>query len=207
MAWNARYYFAYTEGINKYWFNSDFSGGPIVEQATHFCDLSRYVVGDVDMSSLSTVMLKDNDPSGAGKLSHTQDFEDELASEKRIPRVTISHWKFENGGVGTMMHSVALGGSRYEANIDVQLDGLKMSLIEPYDDTCTLRVRSMFDGQPNKDQEFKFTFDKDDYYLTEMQCFMSAAKNRDQSLIRSSYEDALKTYELTWAIRSGGEKS
>lgn len=202
MAFNARYYFAYTEGVNKYWFNTEFSGGPIVEQATHFCDLARYIVGDVDMTSLHTIMLNDSDEGGAGKLRHVT-AEDEIPSDKRIPRVTLSHWKFVNGGLGTLMHSVTLPGSRYQATIDVQLDGLQLSLIDPYEPTSILRVRNIEGPDPNKDQDF--VFENDDTYLRELDTFMKAVRQRKQSLIKSSYEDAAKTYELTWAIRRQGE--
>ncbi|XP_033751501.1 uncharacterized protein UNK4.17-like [Pecten maximus] len=157
MAFNARYYFAYTEGINKYWFNTEFSGGPIVEQATHFCDLARYIVGDVDMTSLHTIMLNDSDKSGVGKLKHVPgNAEDDIPSNKRIPRVTLSHWRFEDGGLGTLMHSITLPGSRYQATIDVQLDGLQLSLIDPYESTSILRVRNLEGGNPNQDQDFRF---------------------------------------------------
>ncbi|XP_033741441.1 uncharacterized protein UNK4.17-like [Pecten maximus] len=203
-AFNARYYFAYTEGVNKTWFNTDFFGGPIVEQATHFCDLARYIVGDVDMTSLHTIMLNDCDKGGAGNLNHLLDrAEDDIPSNKRIPRVTLSHWRFEDGGLGTLMHSITLPGSRYQATIDVQLDGLQLSLIDPYESTSILRVRNLEGGNPNQDQDF--VFDNDDKYLRELDTFIKAVRQRKQSLIKSSYEDATKTYELTWAIRRQGE--
>ncbi|KAK3608320.1 hypothetical protein CHS0354_030770 [Potamilus streckersoni] len=206
MAFNARYYFAYTEGINKYWFNEDFSGGPIVEQATHFCDLARYIVGDIDMASVRCIMVKDTDEGDAGHLSHVPNHaEEDIPPAKRIPRVTISHWKFQNGGVGTLMHSVALPGTRYEANIDVQLDGLKLSLIEPYEKHCTLRVRNITSADPNEHQDF--TFEDDDSYLREIETFIHAVRERDQSNIKSSYDDAAKTYQMTWAIRRAGDKN
>ncbi|XP_060074902.1 uncharacterized protein LOC132554595 [Ylistrum balloti] len=204
MAFNARYYFAYTEGVNKYWFNTEFSGGPIVEQATHFCDLARYIVGDIDMTSLHTIMLNDTDKGDAGKLMYVADkAEDDIPANKRIPRVTLSHWRFQDSGLGTLMHSVTLPGSRYQATIDVQLDGLQLSLIDPYESTSVLRVRNLKGGNPNQDQDF--VFENDDTYLRELETFIKAVRQRNQSLIKSSYEDAMKTYELTWAIRRQGE--
>lgn len=200
MAFNARYYFAYTKAINKYWFNEDFSGGPIVEQATHFCDLARFIVSDVDTDTIHTLLLKDSDPSNAGHLAYVpEQAEDDIAPEKRIPRVTMSHWRFKDGGLGTLMHSVALPGTRYEANIDVQLDGLKLSLIEPYEKDCILRVRSIKNDEANQDQDF--TFPSDDSYLTELGTFLTAVRNNDPSLVKSSYSDAALTYQMTWAIR------
>ncbi|XP_033725076.1 uncharacterized protein UNK4.17-like [Pecten maximus] len=204
MAFNARYYFAYTEGINKYWFNTAISGGPIIEQATHFCDIARYIVGEIDMTSLHTLMVKDSDKGGVGKLNHIlNNAEDDIPSDKRIPRVTISHWRFEDGGLGTLMHSLTLPGSRYQVTFEVQLDGLQLSLIDPYGSTSILRVRSLEGGNPNQDQDF--VFENDDMYLRELDTFIKAVRQRKQSLIKSSYEDAKKTYDLTWAILGQGE--
>ena len=97
------------------------------------------------------------------------------------------------------MHSIALPGTRYEANIDVQLDGLKLSMIEPYEKQCVLRVRSTEFTDWNADHDF--TFEDDDTYYTELDTFLKAVRTRDQSLVESSYADAAKTYSMTWAIR------
>lgn len=200
MALNARYYAAYTDGVSKYWFNGDLSGGPIIEQATHFCDLARFIVSDVDLSTVHSLQLKDSDPSGAGHLAHIPNHEEEeIPPERRNPRVTMSHWRFKDGGLGTLGHSAVLPGRRYETNIDVQLDGLKLSLIEPYGKDCILRVRNINNKDPNQDQDF--TFPTDDCYLTELQAFMKAIRTNDTSLIRSTYSDAALTYQFTWAIQ------
>lgn len=206
MSFNARYYYAYTEMTNIYWYNAELSGGPIVEQATHFCDLARYIVGDVDLATVHTLMLDSDDRSGAGHIAHVPlGAEDGIPARKKIPRVTVSHWRFADGGLGCLTHSIALPGVRYEANIDVQLDGLKLSLIEPYQDSCILRVRNMEKGRRDEDRDF--TFEGSDSYSTELKTFMESVRTNDQSVIKSSYADAVKTYELTWAIRLSGEQN
>ena len=48
-------------------------------------------------------------------------------------------------------------------------------------------------------------FAVDDPYLTEDAAFVDAVRRGDGSPIRSSYADAMKTYELTWAIRRRAE--
>lgn len=195
MSFNARYYFAYTEGVNAGWYDEKITGGPIVEQATHFCDLD----------TVQTLMLRDSDAGGAGRLSRVPvEAEKHIPVEKRIPRVTMSNWRFKDGGIGTLMHSIALPGYRYEANIDVQLDCMKLSLIEPYENSCILRVRSIKNEDPNKDQDF--TFKGQDAYLTELETFIQAIRQGNQSLIQSSYADATETYKLTWEIRNKGVK-
>lgn len=206
MAFNARYYYAYSDGVNKYWYNQNLSGGPIVEQATHLCDLGRYIVGDVNLDTVHTIMLRDNDPSGAGCLSHLpHDGEEDIPPGQKLPRVTLSHWRFQDGAVGTLMHSIAIPGSRYEATVEVQLDGMELSLIRPYEDECILRVRDIKSGDPNKDVDY--TFRGNDSYYNELSTFVKAVKSGDKSGIKSSYEDASKTYLLTWKIRRMGEQN
>lgn len=42
------------ESIDKpAWWNKSKDMGPVIEQGTHFCDLSRYFGGDVDMNSIA----------------------------------------------------------------------------------------------------------------------------------------------------------
>ena len=66
------------------------SAGPIVEQGTHFCDLSRYFGGDVDISTVSAHSLEWYEE--AGKLSKQKIDESLIKEENRIPRVTAATW-------------------------------------------------------------------------------------------------------------------
>ncbi len=66
------------------------SHGPIVEQGTHFCDLSRYFGGDVDISSVSAHSLDWDEK--AGRLSKMRIDESKISPENRIPRVTAATW-------------------------------------------------------------------------------------------------------------------
>ena len=65
-------------------------GGPIIEQATHFCDLSRYFGGDVDLSTLHATTLEWDEPAGA--LAKVPVDESRVKPENRIPRVTSANW-------------------------------------------------------------------------------------------------------------------
>lgn len=67
-----------------------FSAGPIVEQGTHFCDLSRYFGGEVDISSVAAHSLEWDEE--AGHLSKMNVDEGKIAPENRIPRVTAATW-------------------------------------------------------------------------------------------------------------------
>ncbi|KAE8973255.1 hypothetical protein PR003_g27333, partial [Phytophthora rubi] len=54
----ARYNCTYANIPSPFWWNSEHCGGPIVEQATHFADISRYLVGEVDMDTVYSRSVK-----------------------------------------------------------------------------------------------------------------------------------------------------
>ena len=66
------------------------SAGPIIEQGTHFCDLSRYFGGEVDMSTVVAHSLEWDE--NAGHLSKMSVDESVIAPDDRIPRVTSATW-------------------------------------------------------------------------------------------------------------------
>ena len=196
---NARYNCAYSEFDHPYLWDSRKSGGPIVEQATHFCDLIRYFAGNVSLDTIKGVSVPAAATEGhVGALAHVPSVvkESDVPIEARIPRVTIAHWQFEEGGIGCLNHGLTLWGKRYEASIDLWADGLRITLEEPYQPNCVLRVRRGF-----TDKEEVFTFPAADPYLEEDRAFLEAVRTGNQNLIRSSYEDASKTYELSWGIK------
>lgn len=74
--------------ISKFNFTS--SGGPIIEQGTHFCDLSRYFGGEVDLESVHAHSLEWDE--NAGQLSQMRIDESKIAPENRVPRATVATW-------------------------------------------------------------------------------------------------------------------
>lgn len=56
---------AYEHSTKLAWWNKSIDCGPIVEQATHFCDLSRYFGGEVDLRSIMAHALEWDAPPGA----------------------------------------------------------------------------------------------------------------------------------------------
>lgn len=190
---------AYSELDRPFWWDIKTSGGPIVEQATHLCDLLRYFGGEVDFSQLTGIAIPaSDDPSEVGYLSTAPLVvkEQNVLSQDRIPRLTSAQWKFTNGTVGSLTHGVSLHCQRYEANIEIWADGLRIVLEEPYQPECKLRVRRGY-----TDDEEIFTFRNVDPYYKEDEVFLKAVRSGDSNLIRSTYEDAFKTYALSWAIR------
>ena len=64
MATIARYANAYDSILKPDWWDKAKSAGPVIEQGTHFCDLSRYFGGDVDMSTVMAHSLEWNENAG-----------------------------------------------------------------------------------------------------------------------------------------------
>lgn len=128
MATNARYVMAYEHTAKLDWWDKARSCGPIVEQATHFCDLSRYFGGEVDLETVMAHSLEHDEP--AGKLSKMPVPEDQITPDQRIPRITCATWKYESGAVGSLTHAVALQGYNYATEIDIIADGYQLRLVD-----------------------------------------------------------------------------
>ncbi len=144
MGINARYNCAYSMSKNHIWWDKMKSGGPIVEQATHFCDLMRYIGGEVRLETISALAIPaSDDKNQPGYLSKIKPMNNESTLDKnhRVPRLTSAHWLFFSGAVGNLTHLVSLHGVTYETAIEVWADGLRMALEEPYFPKCKLRVR------------------------------------------------------------------
>ncbi|KAF8311265.1 hypothetical protein DL93DRAFT_2083477 [Clavulina sp. PMI_390] len=204
MATTARYVAAYDRIVQTHWWNKSKSCGPIVEQATHFCDLSRYFGGEVDQTTIQATSVEFYED--VGKLDSMPFDENELIpATERIPRVTTAFWKYDTGAIGALTHVVALHGGEYACDFEVYADGFLLKLIDPYN-APELRVR-----QPGVEKETIYTFADDDPFYTEASNFINAVEGNklasEDTELLSSYEDACKTYGFTWAIREASEKA
>lgn len=93
---NARYFMAYEYARKLDWWNKSRSCGPVVEQATHFIDLIRFLAGDDNEALLETVKataVQHFEPVGA--LSKLGFDESEIPQAERVPRVTSAFWKHQ----------------------------------------------------------------------------------------------------------------
>ena len=93
---NARYFMAYEYARKLDWWNKSRSCGPVVEQATHFIDLIRFLAGNDNEALLVSVRattVKHTEP--AGKLSKLGFDEGVIPPEERVPRVTSAFWKHQ----------------------------------------------------------------------------------------------------------------
>ncbi|WVW83941.1 hypothetical protein I302_105964 [Kwoniella bestiolae CBS 10118] len=200
----ASYLFAYdfaAKDFYGYWSKSR-EPGPIVTQATHICDLTRYLTPPVLLDSIHTNTVEHTDP--AGKLSILRFDEQNLVKpEDRIPRITSSTWRYENGATGSLLHAVCLHEGDYDCELMILADGWKFRLVDPYGTSPRLYVR-----KPGTTEEVRTIFTDDDCYLSEIEAIIDVIDGKsDRSVILSPYEDAIKTYEFTWAIRLAGEKA
>ena len=157
---NGRYVMAYEYLSKSWWWNKKQSLGPVIEQATHFCDLARYFGGEVDLSTVFAHSLEHNEP--AGKLHKLNVDEEAIPPEDRIPRVTSATWKYESGAVGSLMHCVALHGQDFFTHLDVFADGYYLRLVDPYH-APTLYVR-----RPGDDREETYRYSEDDPFFSEV---------------------------------------
>ncbi|KAG8764294.1 hypothetical protein FRC11_005098 [Ceratobasidium sp. 423] len=200
MATSARYVCAYEAIAKPDWWDKSRDQGPIVEQGTHFCDLSRYFGGDVDISSVMAHSVEwDEEP---GHLAKIPIDENKISPENRIPRVTTATWKYENGAVGTLTHAVALHGKNYSCELEVYLDGYQMRLVDPY------HIPTLYIRRPGDDYEETYRFGDDDPFFSEASgSYALICHGEGTAEILSTYEDACKTYEFTWAIRLASERS
>jgi predicted dehydrogenase len=197
----AQYNSTYTAIAKPFWWTLDHSGGPIVEQGTHFCDLARFFGGDVDLSTVSACAIGAHEALGQLGCMPTIPGTDvpvdrDIPADQQIPRATVAVWKFTSGAVGSLTHASLLQGIKYSAILDVWADGLMMSLRDPYH-KCEVAVR-----KPGEEEEQVLAFEDDDPYLAEDEAFIGKVMEVPSSgPIHSLYADAYKSYELTWAIR------
>ncbi|GFZ45624.1 Uncharacterized protein JCM24511_03352, partial [Saitozyma sp. JCM 24511] len=182
MATNARYSCAYEAIAKPAWWNKAIDMGPVIEQGTHFCDLSRYFGGDVDIDSVVAKSIEWYEKPG--ELSKIPIDESKIPEDNRIPRLTSAVWKYENGAVGSFTHAVALQGHAYACELEVWADGYHMRLVDPYQ-APTLYVR-----RPGDDHEERHIYTDDDPFFSEVSSFIDCIEGGPDPHILSSFEDA-----------------
>lgn len=195
---NARYNCAYSTIGKMSWWDNAQSGGPIVEQATHFVDIARYLAGDIKLDSIRAMSIKSTDAAGA--LSKVPVDEKTIPTNQQVPRVTTAMWKFESGAVGTLTHSVLLHGWSYDTQLEVSGDGYSIVLTDPYD-------KNLITFRGPGDEHLRTMTVPNDPYWEEIETFIDAVQTKNAQKIKSSYADAFKTYEATWAIRRAAEEN
>ncbi|GAA5828530.1 hypothetical protein JCM11251_000837 [Rhodosporidiobolus azoricus] len=189
----ARYYMAYEYAQKPAWWNKKISCGPIVEQATHLASLSLLFGGPASLPSVRTHTVEHDE--APGKLSKIGIDEEAIPADSRIPRYTASVWKYEGGAVGSLTHVVGLHGATYQTEFEVICDGYTFKLFDMYTSAPKLFI---FDSGVSSEVKLE-TFVDDDPFQTQIDALVAGKPN-------CTFEQALQTYELTWAIREAGER-
>lgn len=165
-----------------WWKVQDRSGGMLVEQHTHGVDLMRYLVGEVEsvFAFGSTKLLTD-------------------VQGLDIFDVNSVAVRFENGAVGSIANTCALqagqgsppnvSGSVHivAKNMTVQASAGAVTVMKPERQREEIQAQ----GDPNLEMN---------------RAFVRAVRTGDRSGILSSYDDGLKSFELTYACQLSAER-
>jgi hypothetical protein len=161
--------------------------------------------------------------------------ESKVPEDQRIPRFTSATWKYDTGAIGHLEHGVALQGTAFSTEFTVcrsqisvcnpqifsdfpVADGYQLKLSDPYNHPV-LYVR-----RPGSDSEEVHQFNDDDPFYSEMSTFIDMYDTGNSDVpILSTFADgespvwhgmmvmlilqAVKTYEMTWAIRWASERT
>lgn len=195
----ARYNCAYNSILKGSWWDKTQSGGPVVEQGTHFCDLSRFFGGDIVLESVKSVCVGATEEVGQLKACPVD--EKVILEENRIPRATSAVWKYKSGAIGSLNHALLLQGYRYHSEFEVWGDGIRLALVDPYANV------KLFVRRAGSDEDVEIHFENEDMYYTELKEFFDAVRGgeRENAEVRSTYADALGSYALSWAIRENAK--
>ncbi len=56
----------------------------------------------------------------------------QVKAENRVNRATIALFKFENGAVGSLNHTLLMHGSNFYTELDIFGDGFAIAIRDPY---------------------------------------------------------------------------
>lgn len=167
----------------SWWREQTRSGGQIVEQSTHVYDLHRYLAGEVtDVTGSGTEQL----------LADEIDFQDTTS-------VTLDH---ESGIVSHISSTCTSPTFRFEVRIAAEDAYLELDYFDH-------SLSGIVDGDA-----VRFETD-DDWYFREFNAFIRAVAERDRTRsgtpigvdVRSDFEDAVKTLDLTLNAREAAESN
>jgi myo-inositol 2-dehydrogenase/D-chiro-inositol 1-dehydrogenase len=150
-------------------------GGQVVEQATHFYDLARLLMGEATVVGAASTQALPFVPAGVDLVD-----------------ATTAVLRFESGTVGSFVNSRRLASSVAEVELACadllitirKLEPLQTTWQVAFDDGHSVRTVA-----PSRDP-----------YEVQAEAFLDAVEAGDPSRVLSSYADALKTDRLTRAV-------
>lgn len=157
-----------------WWRRMEQSGGQFVEQCTHLVDLSRYLMGEVtEVSAYRT----------SGFMEDVPDF--------NVDDAMVVNLRFASGALGSYCTGCFPLGDFSQHGICLNLATRKHRVVfETWDFKGTIHSG---DGQPVE------VPNSEDPFLTQNRAFLDAIATKDVSLIRSDYNDAMRTLAATIA--------
>jgi len=155
--------------IPGWFYMKDKSGGPLMDQAIHVLDLHRYLAGEVEC-----VHAFGNNQIQPKRADFT------------VEETVTLNLRYDSGIIASHTHSwacdVGIG------QVELISDFSRVTI-----DLFAKRVFGTVEGE-KIDESYS-----DDCYFTEIDNFLTAVETKDQSRLRSSYQNGLNTCAVTWA--------
>ncbi len=165
-----------------WWRNFNHSGGQFVEQCTHLVDACRYVMGDVvEVSAYRT----------SGYMNEVADYS--------VDDGMVVNARFASGALGSFSTACfSLAGHPETSGIHLSLSSRQNRMVlEGWNLEGTLYAEA--------DQQTKLPVEQE-IFVVQNQAFLDAVATGDRSLIRSDYEDGMKTLAVTLAANESARE-
>lgn len=158
-----------------WWLREEVGGGQVVEQATHFYDLARLLVGEASVVGAASTREEPVVPAGAD-----------------VVDATAAVLRFETGAVGSFANTRRLASAVVE--VELAASDLLITIRRVGDDPGSWEVvfdngQSLHTVPPGRDP-----------YAAQAAVFLDAVEAGDPTRVLSSYSDALQTDRLTRAV-------
>lgn len=162
----------------RWFFNKSLSGGPLMDQAIHVIDASRYLI---DQTS--------------GDISEVQAYGSNLSIEKTdeftIEDSHVLNLRYHNGTIQNHTQSWAINPNY--ANIELISNDFHLTIdLNPAPGAFTRSKLSGF----YKGESLEYDYKDEDFYVTEVNAFLEAVETNNKQLILSPYHDAMKTLRI-----------
>jgi predicted dehydrogenase len=158
-----------------WWRRKEMSGGQIVEQTTHIYDMARYLISE----PVEVFSVK-----RTGLMKDIEKYNVEDASAVSV--------YFQNGVFGTIFSGCFINATG-KVGLDFYFKDKKIS----YEERSNLEI--------HYGKKIEKIYQPEDPLITEDKAMIEAIKTNNKNLIRSSYEDALKTLAFTLAANKSIE--
>ncbi len=158
-----------------WWRAAATGGGQVVEQATHFYDLARHLVGEAEVIAAVSTQEEPYVPAGVDLMD-----------------ATAAMLRFESGAIGTFANSRRLASDRIELELAC---ADRLITIRKLPDAQTTWEVVIDDGGP-----VRSLAPGRDPYEVQAEAFLDAVESSDPARVLASYADALRTDRLTRAV-------